>query len=364
MTSPRQSVLASRHKALGSELGDWNDMDVPWEYKQDVNLENFAVRKSAGLFDVSGIKKIHITGPDAVAVADHVCTRDITKLTPGQAILAIILNDEAEVVDDCMIFFISPNHLMLVHGGGIAMEQLEKSAEGKDVQIKFDDDLHIISLQGPLALDFLNQYTSFELSELKDSNHRPATVFDRPCLISRTGYSNERGYEIFAKGEDTTFIWDEIIKHGKDKGIIPCSFNCIDMHRVEAGLYFFPYDMEEHDTPWDVNYGFAVDLDKQGEFRGKKNLLVAKGKETTALWSIILDIDEAVEFKDELFDGDKKVGHITAPCYSPIMKASIALVRIDKEYAVPGKKLELKGAYHNCSATTGTMPLYDTKKNK
>lgn len=362
MASPRQSALASRHKALGSKLGDWNDMDVPWEYDQDVNLENFAVRNAAGLFDVSGIKKIHIVGPDAVAVADYVCTRDISKLTPGEAVLAIILNDEGEIVDDCMIFYIMPNHLMLVHGGGIAMEQLEKSAEGKDVTIKFDDDLHIISLQGPKALNFLNQYTSFELSELKNSHHRPANIFDRPCMISRTGYSNECGYEIFAKAEDTTIIWDAIVEHGKAEGILPCSFNCIDMHRVEAGLYFFPYDMEEHDTPWDVNYGFAVDLDKQGDYRGKQALLAAKGKETTALWSVILDTDVAVEFKDELFDGDKKVGHVTAPCYSPIMEASIALVRIDKEYAIPGKKLELKGSHVRCSAKTGTMPLYNPKK--
>lgn len=362
MPSPRQSVLASRHQALGSSLGDWNDMGVPWEYAQDITLENLAVRNAAGLFDVSGIKKHHIIGPDAIAVADHVCTRDITKLTPGQAILGIILNDAAQIVDDCMVFYIAPNHLMLLHGAGIAMQQLEKSAKGKDVAIKFDDDIHITSLQGPKALSFLNQHTSFQLSELKNSHHRPATVFDRPCLISRTGYSNERGYEIFAKAEDTTVIWDAIIEQGRDQGILPCSFNCIDMHRVEAGLYFFPYDMEEHDTPWDVNYGFAIDLDKPGDYRGKQNLLAAKGKETTALWSVILDTDTAVECEDELFDGDKKIGYVTAPCYSPIMQASIALVRIAKEYAKSGKNLTLKGANIDCPAVTGTMPLYEPKQ--
>ncbi len=362
MASPRQSVLASRHKALGSSLGDWNDMDVAWEYDQDLDLENFAVRNTAGLFDVSGLKKVHITGPDAIAVADHVCTQDLTKIIIGQAVLALILDDEGELVDDCMIFYIMPNHLILVHGSGIALEQLEKSAKGKDVQIKFDDDLHIVSLQGPKSLDFLNPYTSFELSELKNFHNRPATVFGRPCLMSRTGYANERGYEIFAKAEDITIIWDAILEHGKDEGIIPASFNCIDVHRVEAGLYFFPFDMEPHDTPWDVNYGFAIDLDKQGDYRGKESLLAAKGKETTALWSAIFDTDQATEFKDELYDGDKKVGHVTGPCYSSTMKASIALVRIDKEYAAPGKNLQLKGTNVNCAATTGTMPLYDPKR--
>ncbi len=364
MASPRQSVLASRHKALGSSLGDWNDMDVAWTYDQDLDLENHAVRNTAGLFDVSGLKKIHVTGPDALAVLDHVCTRDLTKCVVGEAILALILNDDGILVDDCMIFFIMPNHYIFVHGSGIAPEQIEKSAEGKDVQILFDDDLHTVSLQGPKSTDFLNPHTSFDLTELKNSHNQPGTVFGRPCLMSRTGYANERGYEIFAKAEDTVVIWDAILEHGKDEGIIPASFDCIDVHRVEAGLYFFPFDMEPDDTPWDLNYDFAVDLKKEGDYRGKKSLLAAKGKETTSLWSVIVDADVAADEKDELYDGDKKIGYITGPAYSSEMKASIAIVRVDKEYAVPGKKLELKGANLNCSATTGTMPLYDPKKNR
>ena len=147
MASPRQSVLASRHKALGSSLGDWNDMDVAWEYDQDLNLECLAIRSTAGLFDVSGLKMIHIIGPDAIAVLDHVCTRDVTKLSTGQSMLALILDDNGELVDDCMMFHIMPNHLMVAHGCGIFNEQLEKSAEGKNVQINYDDDLHITGTQ-------------------------------------------------------------------------------------------------------------------------------------------------------------------------------------------------------------------------
>ena len=103
MASPRQSILTSRHKALGSPMGDWNGMDVPWGYDQDINFECLAVRKDAGLFDVSAIKKIHITGPDAVAVADHVCTADVARMIPGEARLGIVLDDDAHIVDDCMM---------------------------------------------------------------------------------------------------------------------------------------------------------------------------------------------------------------------------------------------------------------------
>jgi len=364
MASPRQSALASRHKALGSELGDWNDMDVAWEYDQDVNLEHQAVRTAAGLFDVSGLKKIHITGPDAMVVADHMFTRDMTRIYPGKSAYGIILNDDGKITDDCIMFHIKPNDIMMVHGGGTGMEQLMKSAEGKDVKIEFDDDLHDISLQGPKAVDFLDQYADCNLQELKYFHHIPATLFGYHCMISRTGYSGERGYEIFAKADDIVLIWDAILENGKSEGIIPCSFNCIDMIRVEAALLFYPYDMSEKDTPWDVGLGFAVAKDKLGDYRGKEACMAAMGKETTTSWGIIADSEQAVDVDAEVFDGDKKVGFVTAPCYSTIMNASIAMVRIDKEYAKPDISLEVRGENVRCSAKTSSMPLLDPDKGK
>ena len=364
MASPRQSALASRHKALGSELGDWNDMDMAWEYDQDVNLEHQAVRNAAGLFDVSGLKKIHITGPDAMAVADHVFTRDMTKIYPGKSAYGIILNDDGMITDDCIMFHIKPNDIMMVHGGGTGMEQLMKSAEGKDVTIKFDDDLHDISLQGPRAVGFLDQHTDCDLQELKYFHHVPTTLFGHHCMISRTGYSGERGYEIFAKADDIGPIWDAILEHGKSEGIIPCSFNCIDMIRVEAALLFYPYDMSEETTPWDVGLGFAVAKNKPGDYRGKAACMAAMGKETTTTWGIIADADTAVDEGAEIFDGDKKIGFVTAPCYSTIMNASIAMIRVDKEYAKEGIALQLKGDNLSCTVTTATMPILDPEKGK
>jgi len=364
MTSPRQSALRARHEALGAKLDDWNGMDVPWEYDQDLRLEHEAVRNAAGLFDVSGLKKIHITGPDAKAVADHVFTRDMEKIYPGKSAYGIILNDNGGITDDCIIFHIRPNDIMLVHGGGTAMEQLEKSAKGKDVKIEFDDDLHDISLQGPKSVDFLDKYTPCNLHELKYFHQIPTTLFDRHCMISRTGYSGERGYEIFAKAGDIVPIWDAILENGKAEGIIPCSFNCIDAIRVEAALLFYPFDMNEDCTPWDVGLGFAVSKDKKGDYRGKKACMDAMGKEKTTTWSIVADTDDLLEADAGVYDGDRKVGFVTAPCYSIVLNKSIAMVRIDKEYARPGITLEVQGDSVKSGAKTGTMPILDPDKVK
>ncbi|MFT5111309.1 MAG: aminomethyltransferase [Parasphingorhabdus sp.] len=364
MASPRQSILASRHKALGSDLGDWNDMDVAWSYNQDVNEEHLAVRNTAGLFDVSGLKKIHITGPDAVAVADHVITRDLTEIPHGKSVYALILNEEGRFTDDCIVYNIAPNHLFFVHGGGTAMEQLQKSAEGKDVDIQFDDNIHNISCQGPKSLDVLNPHTPFDLESLKYFHQVSTTLFGHSCMISRTGFSGERGYEIFVKGEYAGDIWDKALATGKEHGLMACSFNALDQNRVEAALLFYPFDMNEEHSAWETGLHFAVSKNKKADYRGKEASNNLIGKDKIRCYGIECDYETAVDEDAELFQGDKKVGVVTAPAFSPVLKKSLALVRIDTKLAIPGLEVEVRGPNITCKATTHDLPYYDPKKDR
>lgn len=364
MASKRQSALAERHKALGSPLGDWNDMDVPWEYDQDVNAEHKAVRTAAGLFDVSGLKKMHITGPDALAVLNHLCTRDLTRIYPGKSVYALMLNDEGGITDDCIMFHIKPNDWLMVHGGGTGRERLAESAEGKDISIQFDDDLHDISLQGPKAVDFLDQHTPFDLPSLKYFHQVPTTLFGHHCMISRTGFSGERGYEIFASGANVVPIWDAILEQGKSEGIMPCSFNCLDMLRVEAALLFYPYDMSEKHSPWELDLGFAVAKNKEADFRGKAACFASKGKEKIKNYGVAADSDQAVELEAGVFADGERIGEVTAPMYSTVLNQSLAMVQIKPEYAKPGVKVEIKGETISCTATTHAVPYYDPEKKK
>lgn len=363
MASPRQSVIASRHRALGAELGDWNGMDVAWEYDQDVDEEHRAVRTAAGLFDVSGLKKVHILGPDALAVADHLVTRDMTAIPTGRSVYTLILNEDGGFTDDTIMFNLSPNHLMMVHGSGTGLEQLQKSADGRDVHIQFDDDLHDLSFQGPKALDILNEHTPVDLPELRYFHQISTTLFGHDCLISRTGFSGERGYEIFVKGDDAGPIWDGILEHGRPSGALPCSFNCIDAIRVEAALLFYPFDMDESNTPWEVGLGFAVSKNKAGDYRGRVPLMAAVGRERINVYGVVADSDKAVDAEAELFQGNRKVGRVTAPNYSPVLNRSIALVQIEPELATPGVEVEVRGSDGVCRATTHALPFYDPSKS-
>jgi aminomethyltransferase len=339
-------------------------MDVPWEYDQDVNAEHQAVRTAAGLFDVSGLKKMHITGPDALAVLNHLCTRDLTMIYPGKSVYALILNDEGGITDDCILFHIKPNDWLMVHGGGTGREQLAKSAEGKDISIQFDDDLHDISLQGPKAVDFLDHHTPFDLRSLKYFHHMPTILFGHHCMISRTGYSGERGYEIFASADNIVPIWDAILEQGKPEGIIPCSFNCIDMIRVEAALLFYPYDMREEHSPWELDLGFAVAKNKEADFRGKAACFAKKGNEKVKNFGVVADSDQAVELGAGVFADGERIGEVTAPMYSTVLKQSLAMVQVKPPYAKPGVKVEIRGKEMSCAATTHILPFYDPEKKK
>ncbi|MCG3146114.1 MAG: Aminomethyltransferase [Gammaproteobacteria bacterium] len=364
MASPRQSALAARHRALGSPLGDWNGMDVPWSYTQDVNIEHRAVRTAAGLFDVSGLRKIHVTGPDAQAVLNHVCTRDLISIYPGRSAYSLILNEEGRLTDDCIMFHIKPNDWMMVHGSGTGRDQLQKSAAGKDVAIEFDDDLHDISLQGPKSVDVLAPHTPCDLPSLKYFHHVPTTLFGHDALISRTGYSGERGYEIFAKARDIGPLWDNILKHGAAQGVVPCSFNCIDMIRVEAGLLFYPYDMDESNSPWELGLGFAVSKDKQADYRGKQAAQALIGKDRIRTYAMIADSDRAVDADAEIYHEGRRVGRVTAPMYSTLVRKSYAMVQLEPALARPDVKLEVRGKSGTCNGTTHPMPLLDPKKEK
>lgn len=158
MSSWRLSVLADRHRALGSSLEDWNGMGTAWTYRTDLADEHEAIRTRAGLMDVSGLKKMHIIGPHAEALINFATTRNVSKLYPGKSVYACMLNEAGKFIDDCVIYRNGPNAFMVVHGSGAGHEILTRAAVGRNVVVLFDDDLHDLSLQGPVAVDFLAKH--------------------------------------------------------------------------------------------------------------------------------------------------------------------------------------------------------------
>ncbi|WP_312530892.1 aminomethyltransferase family protein [Paracoccus sp. (in: a-proteobacteria)] len=365
----RISTLADRHRALGSNLEDWNGMPTAWTYDKPMIDDYVAIRTKAGLMDVSGLKKVHVTGPGATHVIERATTRNMAKLMPGRAVYACMLNDAGKFVDDCVIYRQGPNTYLLVHGTGAGLEQLNAAGVGKDVSINFDDNMHDLSLQGPLAVDYLEKHVP-GIRNLAYFGHIQTSLFGKPVMISRTGYTGERGYEIFCRGEDAPAIWDRIVEEGAEMGIVPVQFGTLDLLRTESYLLFYPGDNSETfpfenegpgDTLWELGLDFTVSPNFTG-FRGAEEHARLKGKERFKIWGLKLDTDEQPEIGSAVYDGDKKIGVVTQGLVSPVNKYTVAIARLPVAYANDGTKVTVKSGGKDVAAVTHSMPFYDVDK--
>mgnify|MGYP000905292391 FL=1 len=370
----RSSALAHRHAEIGGELEDWNGMGTAWFYDhtpERAKADYEAIRTKAGLMDVSGLKKVHVTGPDAAYVIDRVTTRNVEKIAPGRSTYASILNSDGKFIDDCIIYHLAVNSWLVVHGTGTGMEQLTSVAAAKNCTVLMDDDLHDMSLQGPKSVDIL----AGEIPGIRDLAYfglMQTRLFGRDVMISRTGYTGERGYEIFCRGKDAVHIWDNVLEKGGDD-VRPTQFSTLDMLRIESYLLFYPGDNSETfpfddepcgDTLWELGLDFTVSPDKEG-FIGAENHYASKGKERFKIFGVKLsDSMEQMEMFARVHADGKDVGVITYGLSSELNNYSVAIARLSPEAAKAGTKLTVvQPDGTELAATAEEMPFYDQDKS-
>lgn len=346
-------------------------MPTAWTYDKPMIDDYTAIRTKAGLMDVSGLKKVHVTGPAASHVIERATTRNMAKLMPGRAVYACMLNDAGKFIDDCVIYRFGANNYMVVHGTGQGMEQLTAAGAGKDVAIHFDDNLHDLSLQGPVAVDYLAGHVP-GIRDLAYFGHMQTALFGKPVMISRTGYTGERGYEIFCRAEDAPMIWDRILDEGRDMGIVPAQFGTLDLLRTESYLLFYPGDNSETfpfdnegpgDTLWELGLDFTVSPGFSG-FRGAEEHARLKGKERFKIWGLKLDSDSQPENGAPVHDGDRQIGVVTQGLVSPVNNHTVAIARLPVDYANDGTAVTVKTAKGDVPAVTHHMPFYDFDKKR
>ena len=358
----RNSILNDRHTALGSSLdGDtWNDMVIPWSYHTDPNEEAVAVRSRAGLFDISALNLVDVSGTDAEAVLNAMVAKDITKQKINTGIIAVEVNEAGALCDDIMIIRLGANEFKVSHGSGSTPDNLHKLSAGKNIKVQKDDDTHVLSLQGPKSLEILTPHVGIILSELPYFGFVKTTIFGINVIIGRGGYAAERGYEIYSQSKDILAIWDKILEIGKPFGIMPASWNCLELTRVEAALQFYPFEMPEGDTtPWEAGLGWAIDLDKAFEYTGKAAVLKSKGHERIKQGGLICQSATAVEAGAKIMKDGIEVGVVTSGSYSQYLMQSIAMMHIKPEYSDIGIGLEIVGKTSRCKARVVQTPFYD-----
>lgn len=361
----KRSALHDVQVKLGARFTEWNGYYVPDHFGQPVE-EYWAVRRRAGIIDMSALQKFDVLGSDAVRFLNRVLTRDVARAVNGQALYSPICNARGGFIDDSIAFRIDEMQFMLVTGGGEHDEEwLREQAKGLNVALVNVTGSRVdIAVQGPHSRAILQRLTQSDLGELDYYAFTSARLAGFDVLLSRTGYSGELGYELFAPCEQATDIWKAIAQTAEPGELTPYGFKALDVLRIESALVFCGYEMDAANTPYDVGLGWTVDLDKES-FIGKTALAWAKqqGPRETLVGLEVEDV-YFPESGARLFRDGRKAGIVTSPTFSPLMEKVIALARVKPEHTRPGTELQVDMGNRTRTAWVVRIPFYDPSKRR
>lgn len=352
------NVIGKRGKLLKAH----NTFLKPY-YVEDVIEEYWAMRKVAGLFDVTGEEVTEVSGPDALAFMNELVTRDLTRLPDRHCLYAIMCYDYGGIVEDAVLVRFSADRFWWVGGLGFAHQWIYGNSVGRNVTVTSRlDRTHIASLQGPQSRDILQRACDANLSGLGFYGMTEARIADMPVVITRTGYTAELGYEIYVDSHKGEGVFARLWQDCEQAGGKLCGSGTLDLRRVEAGLIDFSSDFDWHHTPYQVGLGWMLNM-KKGFFHGRDALSTEAARnpkqQLAGLW--LEGKDAALKGDIVLADG-RAVGEITSAVFSPTLEASIAIAMIDREFTAVGGKVEVAMATNRVAGKVSAMPFLDPER--
>src|SRR2546423_10934762 len=286
MTAPalklKSTPLNSIHRKLGGRMVEFGGWDMPVQYPAGTVEEHVRTRTHAGLFDVSHMGEIDVRGLDAVAFVNGLVSNDASKLTDGQAQYSALTTPEGTVIDDLLVYRMASDHLLLIVNAGTTdkdWDWIKSHHENENVELRnVSDDYCQIALQGPDAISILQKLTDVPLAEIKYYHFREGDVDGAPSIVSRTGYTGEDGFEVYAAPDKAEQLWKKILdagNFGSDDGVLPCGLAARNTLRLEAGVCLYGHEIDEQTTLLEANLGWITKLNK-GEFIGRDALAQQK----------------------------------------------------------------------------------------
>jgi aminomethyltransferase len=374
----RASAFHPRTSLLTRNFTEYRGFWLPACYTGEGPIaEYWACREKAAVMDLSALRKFEVTGPDAEVLLQRTATRDIRKLTVGQVVYTALCYDSGGMLDDATIFRLGPANFRVVCGEEFTGKWLrDKVAEwGLKAWVKSStDQLHNIAVQGPLSREILapliwtgpTQPAIAELKWFRFSIGRLGGPQGPALVVSRTGYTGELGFEVWCHPKDAAALWDAVWAEGAPKGMKPLGLSALDLLRVEAGLVFAGYDFCDQTDPFEAGIGFTVAA-KEEDFVGKAALERRKANPARKLVGLLVASNEDVGHGDPVHVGRAQVGVVTSAAKSPILKAQIALARLDVSAAEEGAEVEigkLDGQRKRLPARIVPFPHFDPQKTR
>jgi len=362
----RDTPLYDRHVRLGARMVPFAGYRMPVQY-QGIKAEHLAVRTRAGMFDVSHMGEVWFEGPKALEHVHWLATNNIRGLADGQVAYTPLCKEDGTIVDDCLIYRASAERLLIVvnaanHDKDVAHFQRHLPASG----VRMTDrsyETGEIALQGPKAAEVLAKAGGPDFAGLKPFTFKEGPFLGEACLISRTGYTGEDGFEIYTPNPHTPVVWDALMQAGKPLGISPAGLGARDTLRLEARLCLYGNDIDETTTPLEAGLAWTVKFDV-GDFLGKAALERQKAQGVPRKLIGLKMVGRGIArhgYPVVLPDGkptDKPIGHVTSGTTSPTLDINIGLAYLPAEHTKKGSRIGIVIRENVVAAEVIPTPFY------
>lgn len=322
------------------DFGGW---EMPVHYSSIIK-EHKAVRQSAGLFDVSHMGEVKVSGEDALDNLQRILSNNIGKLNIGQATYTVMCNPDGGIKDDFLVYRIAENeYLLIVNASNIEKDYdwIKENLEGEVYVENLSKDYGLLALQGPKSEEILEKITDIDLSNIKYFRFADDKVAGIKTLISRTGYTGEKGFELYCNSDDVEDLWNAIMNSGEELDLKPAGLGARNTLRLEKKLCLYGNDIDENTNPLEAGLSFAVDLNKD-DFIGKEKIMeVKKNGIEKKLIGFKLIGRGIPRHGYDITKEEKKIGRVTSGSFSPSLNENIGLGYVNVEEAEVGNEIDI-----------------------
>ncbi|GAA4284292.1 glycine cleavage system aminomethyltransferase GcvT [Brevibacterium daeguense] len=365
-TTPKHTPLHGVHEKLGASFTDFGGWDMPLKYGSELG-EHKAVREAAGIFDLSHMGEVRVTGPDAAAFLDFALVAKYSKMKLGKARYGVIVDEHGYLLDDLITYRIAEDEYLVVPNAGntpVVAEALTDRANQFTAEIQpaaevtvadESGDTALIAVQGPKAEEILLATQDSEegqqtVRELGYYAWAPLTVAGIDVFLARTGYTGEDGFELIIDNQDATALWAELVRVGDDSGLTPCGLASRDSLRLEAGMPLYGNELTRETTPFDAGLGRMVGFTTKETFFAREALeKLAESEPARVLVGLTSEGRRAARSGATVSVDGSEVGIVTSGQPSPTLGHPIALAYVDTAVSEPGSavSVDIRGKAHD-----------------
>jgi aminomethyltransferase len=360
--APFKTPLHGRHVAMGAKMVPFGGWEMPVQYA-GITEEHLAVRRAAGLFDVSHMGEIEVAGTDALAAVQRISTNDASRLEIGQAQYSALATPDGTFVDDLLVYRLAGDHFLLVVNAaniaaGFQWIRDGIAGVGDAVAVNTSSRYALLAVQGPRALDIVQSLTDVDLAAIRYYRFATGEVAGIRATISRTGYTGEDGFEIFVAPQTAERLWESIMSAGRHEGLQPAGLGARDTLRLEAAMRLSGQDIDGTTTVLEAGLGWIVGWDKP-DFIGRSALV--KQRETGVdrkLVGLEMVGSGIARHGYAVYAGDERVGVVTSGTRTPFLETAIGLAYVPAAGAAPGTEYDVDIRGRRVAARVVPLPFY------